>query len=163
MRRHLLTILICLLLGAVVNVAVAWGCSLRIRELSVLKDRDTQLERKAESVWLRYAERGWPPAPTGHFFTKDENGTSLGGTREIVRFGVTDLLLLRSQVTGMTAESWSVREVRAGWPLRSFRAGFRGNYGNGGVPIKTALIGGFHVTVGTHPDLLRIGLEIKAI
>jgi hypothetical protein len=154
MKRHLITILIFLVAGALANVAVAWLCALRVRELATRKELH-ELPTEAESIWGRYAKAGWPSAPTRHFVEKDGSIGTMGGTRKSVRFGVTDVSLSVSQISPAGGEIWHVMEIRAGWPVRSFKAGFRRYYAAPlamvPLPIETQTFGGFLMTVGTLP------------
>ncbi len=58
MRRHLLTVLLFLLLGAVANVAVAWGCAKR--GLGPTSATRTEPDFTGQSLWQRRAEATWP-------------------------------------------------------------------------------------------------------
>ena len=61
MRRRLLIIAAFLLAGAVVNVAVAWGCAQGIFRA---KPSAAQLKTQdAESAWRQYAPIGWQAPP----------------------------------------------------------------------------------------------------
>ena len=59
MKRRLLTVAICLLLGAVLNVAVAWGIT-ALAEFNWLSLRETQ-ETIEDPEWPRAVPRHWPP------------------------------------------------------------------------------------------------------
>ncbi len=56
MKRRLLIIAICLLVGAVVNVAVAWGCGILAKWPQPLSPTDTD-----EPQWPRNVPAHWPP------------------------------------------------------------------------------------------------------
>ena len=61
MRRGLLTAFVFLLLGAVVNVAFAWGCA---QGTFRVKPSAAQLTTQdAESFWRQYAPIGWQAPP----------------------------------------------------------------------------------------------------
>ena len=59
MKRRLLIIAICLLLGAVVNVAVAWGCAVRA-PVQIFVIYHGPVERIDTPVWrtTRHKQRG---------------------------------------------------------------------------------------------------------
>ena len=96
MKRHLLIIAICLLLGAVLNVAVAWGAATWSGPSSIDPD---EARFVAERVWNRYAPEGSPPFHEYHVVTR------WGMTGAVVSSGV----------------NFSVLEVRVGSPIRSFQ------------------------------------------
>ncbi len=53
MKRHLLIIAICLLLGAVVNVAVAWGCAAWVDLIGVVPDSKSP-QRRGRYQWQTF-------------------------------------------------------------------------------------------------------------
>ena len=74
MKRCLLKLALFLLLGAVVNVAVAWGCAIWTTELG---ERTTGVPSPHESnpIWNRIARSGWPAAPSGFVNDKRPDGS----------------------------------------------------------------------------------------
>ncbi len=101
MKRRLLIIAICLLLGAVANVAVAWGCVILAEWPSPLSPTDTD-----EPQWPRNVPAHWPP------IRKDFEGTAFGfhvhrssGGREV-----------RDDKGVRHAEAYWINVYRVGWP-----------------------------------------------
>ncbi len=100
MKRRLLIIALFLLLGAVVNVAVAWA-------ILVTKDWKTVFPiewRQRNSHCPREVPERWPRAP----------GYLDGGS-----FGVFVQTYAASRDSGRTSESFSLDVGRAGWPMVS--------------------------------------------
>ncbi len=135
-----------LLLGAVVNVAVAWGCSLLIRELPVVNERYPNAA-DAKLIWSRYSRDDWPKATTKAFLHNDGSVVVGGDLRETIRFGVSHVMLTTHRITVLRADHWFVNEIRAGWPAASFR----GAAVDTSPPAKVESVDGFVVTVGTIP------------
>ncbi len=108
MKRHLLIIAVCLLLGAVVNIAVAWGC--------------------VERSELRTVGWGFATPEEQEFW---ENHLARDGDMGVVRvslhldkgFGVTQRIVRCLRGDFPDTDMWSLYgasgKVRAGWPLRS--------------------------------------------
>ncbi len=69
MKRHLLIIAIFLLAGAVVNVAVAWGCSSTTRPTHTLVD-PAGFRLAVQRVWDQYSPEGSPPFKEPYIVTK---------------------------------------------------------------------------------------------
>ncbi len=107
MKRRLLIIAICLLLGAVVNVAVAWGCAIFAEWTPPLSHTDAD-----EPQWPRNVPAHWPPVrndlegtafgfhvhrSTGRRIHEDEKGTVRG------------------------AEAYLIDVYRVGWPSFAFQ------------------------------------------
>ena len=112
MKRRLLTILIFLLAGSVVNVTVAWGCV--TRSLTCSPD-PRYVGRPAPEERVHFASLGWTPANYKDglelvFWEMREAGQGLTEETfyEAVRFTSTGKLALGGQ-TG--------RRIQAGWPL----------------------------------------------
>ncbi len=117
MKRRLFQLAIFILLGAVVNVVVAWGCA----RWSDVRFYSEQLPKSdAIAVWERYAPQGW----------------ALTGTQEVStasEFGITSLLVLQDALASDVEKNieldqggrvqYYVAEIRAGWPFRCLRAG----------------------------------------
>ncbi len=116
MKRHLLIIAVCLLLGVVVNVAVAWGCARwsnaglgRTGDIWPTKD-DPPVA--AQRIWDRYAQEDWPP------FDDYASRSGWGKSVEMLRsIAIVD-------VGGVTRfRMYFVSQSKAGWPLRTFQRG----------------------------------------
>lgn len=75
MKRHLLIIAICLLLGAAVNVAVAWGCALWLRPNSSTVEKARNVDE--QRVW--FVAR-WARAPTELWFSRRSVTQDTGST-----------------------------------------------------------------------------------
>ncbi len=141
MRRRLLTVAIFLLAGAVVNVAVAWGCARFVR-VSSSPDPVTlttsEFEAIVEAVVALYMEIGQrPPTP----FAVSYRGSGIEGARaqRFVGFGITiDLTFVDHGWSSDIEATWSplgiddvqwpgVRRrspaevLRVGWPVRCLR------------------------------------------
>ena len=126
MKRHLLIIAVCLLLGAVVNVAVAWG------PCAVWGGRPTYDDRPlsrfaAQRLWDRYAPEGWPP------FDEYDSGSSWG------RSGAQLWSSCYVDVGGVQVltPSFTVSQVKVGSPFRTFQYGW---YYHDGEAIPPAII-----------------------
>ena len=97
MIRRLLTIVLFLLLGAVVNVAVAWGCASRPGEYSTLHN--------IERVWPRGVPPGWSAPIWG---------------QQYIGFGWTLDTFLSAPPD--TPQASHVFLFRAGWPALALEA-----------------------------------------
>ncbi len=106
MRRRLLIVAVFLLAGAVVNVAVAWGCAqLMLGGLTEQVLRDSDL-----SIWRAQMYVGWPNEPYNRAV-----GRSLGRRYEVMS-GRIDF-----PVTAGSPAAWLkgiYKEWRIGWPLQ---------------------------------------------
>ncbi len=104
MKRHLLIIAIFLLLGAVVNVAVAWGCAI-LSEWPPLSLTDTD-----NPQWPRNVPAHWPPV------RNDLEGKSLGlhSRRSVAR------RVDRDDKFALT-EAFVIDVIRVGWPSVAFQ------------------------------------------
>ena len=101
MKRRLLIIAIFLLLGAVVNVAVAWGgLWTTLGSQSQALPLDEQLR-----LWSQFAQPGWPSC----------DGL---GRRWIGAIGTTDVAFGE---TNSRNTSYAVGRSRQGWPFRIFQ------------------------------------------
>ncbi len=98
MKRRLFIIAIFLLLGTVVNVAVAWRPAW---EYAPLKTQALS-ETEARALWSKFARPGWPPR-----YASAERKIGLLWTYDIARGGPDG----PSQIV----------QVDQGWPLRSLR------------------------------------------
>ncbi len=107
MKRHLLIIAICLLLGAVVNVAVAWGCGL----WSPVDN--TVVTSESESLtWPRPVAESWPSPDVW------ERGSGFG-----VDF---DYLAAVHKIMDDNYYIYRIAIYDRGWPDRSLRAEWKG-------------------------------------
>ncbi len=104
MRRRLLTVAVFLLAGALMNVAVAWGCL----NWSATEDGElASATRSDRRWWQRHAPTGFEGTPfdvnrsEGFGITAITRGAMAGGMPAVVR-------------------SWVVaQELRGGWPART--------------------------------------------
>ncbi len=104
MKRQLLVIAVFLVAGAVVNVAVAWGCALWA-EQPLMRVEAVTLD---DAPWPRPVPRGWPP-PTSRFVDST--------------FGTTSVVFETNTETGRP--SYRQALVRWGWPLRGLESELR--------------------------------------
>ncbi len=112
MKRWTLRIVVFLLLGAIVNVAVAWGCVIRCHCQGVPMDRSSPEESAA--TWERLAGLGWTAEPTY-------------GCHKY-RFGVRALHVQAGEWNSVKPDGQSIKGARymtneecAGWPLLGVR------------------------------------------
>ncbi len=128
MKRCLTKLVVLLLLGAIVNVAVAWLASYGALRSAGGLDIPPPID--VERVWSIYALPGWPDAPSEHFSRDDDAFVGLGGAHQWSRFALRCILCRivgaeRIRPPGMGLEYWTVFEVQAGWPTRCLRGGVR--------------------------------------
>ncbi len=139
MKRRLLIVAIFLLAGAVVNVAVAWGCvlpgwwvSLRFRSHLPLTEEFSQLvtripTNKAGEMWVPLDNSGWDDAgvvASGSDVVSHAHGShsrtvssGIGVRREQKTAGTTrDGVLSLNPFDNITVYTW-----RAGLPMRSLK------------------------------------------
>ena len=67
MKRRLVIIAVCLLLGAVVNVAVAWGCAILINPFGVEREMRWGYWRADEDPTSRWRAHRWTRTGSVHF------------------------------------------------------------------------------------------------
>ena len=109
MRRRLIQLFVFLLLGAIINIAVAWGCVLNPWQA---KQRETALDVSVELVWWRATAPEEMPEPT-HVAR-----LSVPGVNQDLLIGVP------RSAANMPANASLVEEsirIRAGLPMRSLR------------------------------------------
>ncbi len=131
MRRRLLIIAAFLLGGAVVNVALAWGCYSRAdpdQQATLILDREMAL-------WKKYADRGWPPEPTqatyGRAFGFETSSCSVTASGALVGSGPMGF------GESATPMNWYlIWEDRAGWPAYALLTGSGAAYLWGLVPAR---------------------------
>ncbi len=116
MKRHLLIIAICLLLGAAVNVAVACGCVLLANHVwSSEAFADPNPELATPSAWRRSVPASWPEVPISErthqgkwFWVVDQSWQSDPLWREAYkREGILDYYVLSEWRIGVPAKSLS--------------------------------------------------------
>ena len=113
MKRPLLIIALCLLLGAVVNVAVAWGASVMLQPfLNVARHLPGEDREAALSLWQEYV--GVAPVP-------DE----IAGVRYDELYVSVTLTLLHRRSTGTPSYRLAYVFVQSGWPSRSMEGSMR--------------------------------------
>jgi hypothetical protein len=123
-KRRLIKLGLFLFLGAIVNVAVAWGCAIWTTELG---ERTTGVPspRETTQIWNRIAGANWPAAPADFTFDKRWDGSSIrrigSGTRS---FGAKRVgaLIVEGAASGRSGTLWSACALSSGWPLYSFEA-----------------------------------------
>jgi hypothetical protein len=118
--KHLLVrILLFLLLGAIINVAVAWGCE--YFDHGPKRDSVDLTDTQAESSWKSFAPSAWMNAP-------------LDGRRLVYDTTVTDELVLYAD-----NDCRVMHIMHAGWPCKSLRGAVLRFYGSGTL-VKVELI-----------------------
>ncbi len=141
MKRHLLIIVVCLLLGAVVNVAVAWGCAVWLEvfrgQFERVRDRNTDLgvfrAAKFSRVGAMYFETvRWKGRVQQSVSPTDDPNELLPGW------------------TGLTAPTQAYEsgkyqiEYRAvdlrGWPMRSLWLEYTGHSRSGVLNVQGGLL-----------------------
>ncbi len=151
MKRRLLIIAICLLLGAVVNVAVAWGCATwsALEVVSVSLQEPT----KTEQHWWRqiYPTRAAPEAllarQSSGFGCDSQSILGDRGGQAVFRVDSASFTTVNFNVN---AKFDRVTTLRSGWPWRS-GAGERWDLGFSLItPIPTL---GYRVTMWRDADL----------
>ncbi len=131
MTRRLLILAAFLLAGAVVNVALAWGCYSRAdppQQATLILDREMAL-------WKKYADRGWPPEPTqatyGRAFGFETSSCSVTASGDLVGSGPMGF------GESATPMNWYlIWEDRAGWPAYALLTGSGAAYLWGLVPAR---------------------------
>ena len=134
-RRHLFIVAVFLLAGAVVNVAVAWGCvalkpcttvhntTMRWSSWTTRWPNETLTPEEVAAVWRRFAR----PSLRSVLSASDYDGIRRHG------FGLTSRCISNSflhdmlgRVTGVNAGASThfIWMVEAGWPARCFRRGW---------------------------------------
>ena len=130
MKRRLLIIGIFLLLGAVVNVAVAWGVCVASSGKAIGHFPRIP-PSAAQRLWDRYAREGWPP------FTQYQSGTRWGGSRARV-------VSITSHVNGDGEPRWLLKffvgQQKVGWPIRTLQSGRYFSPPSGVVPVNGWLV-----------------------
>ena len=133
MKRRLLIIAIFLLLGAVVNVAVAWGCVLLANHVwSSEALADPNPEHATPSAWRRSVPGSWPKAPIsertheGKWFRVVQQSWHSPLWREASkREGILDYYVLSEWRIGVPAKALSydsyVHIEREGGPISTTR------------------------------------------
>ena len=128
MKRPLLTIVIFLLLGAVVNVAVAWGCAIAVTDYKrargvLLEGVNSQPGYALLVFWAMGSE-----------FVVGTGGPLPGHTLERVDPTYWDWSLLRKG-GGPEVLSVIIAEEARGWPFRCLRCYWKGGKIRGGVDL----------------------------
>jgi hypothetical protein len=117
-KRRLVKLVAFLLLGAIVNVAVAWGCALSVRL--------TRTFLRDNRGWDWLSEEGWRPLPDHGWVMHVIEYQLCRGT------GVEFQSLLEAEdikrdappMSALLAGTCSAQMVSAGWPLRSMHGRF---------------------------------------
>jgi hypothetical protein len=140
MKRWIFTILLFLLLGAVVNVAVAWLCAAWPRGPFLRRDGWDFSPPPCELSWLARSGRR---LEYDHFWV----------TRTLQSFGATETLFLEASWSGgLTGlDAW---RVCSGWPMASFSGGCilcRYDPITDSIPVER-YVGAFRLPRWTTPD-----------
>ena len=144
MKRHVVIVAILLLAGAVVNVAVAWGCAVgpeAIRRLD--SDRTTDCEK---GWWTHHTPWSDSPVPVAH-----SRLTAFGLRYSILHAPSrsVDVQVVKDgaefQLSVEAGVPWNqALRVRAGWPMPSL-SGERWHFGH---PIETSFLSGLMQSTG---------------
>src|SRR5262245_26981240 len=122
MKRRAMKLVLFLLAGAIINVAVAWGCALWCVEFGMQVVQPPE-ERIIEERWRNVASDGWPPAPIEMKLDQRADGSSfMSGVTYQRHFGGESLFLIMATTgpQGATDYEWSTWYIACGWPLRCF-------------------------------------------
>jgi hypothetical protein len=159
LKQLLLKLGVFLLLGVVVNVAVAWGLSLYSANLPVLRYSELPVS-EAQSIWIRYGSSSLPSLPpnTSSLFVwyapdgpveKDGPTAKGGGRTRVHRLGIIQDVVTLSE-TGFTAvtrqrqvpysERWSISEMRAGFPWSCMSMGAFQLASTGATQVTDAVV-----------------------
>ena len=138
MKRRLLIIAVFLLLGAVVNVAVAWGLSLRSWPYTKRYGFQQQLVPDEDGInwWRRHVVPGFPDTPAG--------------MHTLHRFGYRSLVLYDN---AQKQESFFFAYAEAhGWPMVSLESQhWVKRYATD--QYRAILLSGWPLPAGAHPEL----------
>src|SRR5436190_180033 len=166
-KRTLRMVLLLLTAGAILNVAVAWGCSFNAPSLAI-RGFSQPAVQEAAAVWNRYAQPGTPPAPSAIVFANNvytsRQGELLrdglvsegGGSQTTERFGIEQVVVTRCETVAigaqknpnpMKSERWVICEFRVGLPIRCLFAGTFQSESTGAFKIT----GGFAESIGAIP------------
>src|SRR5689334_6668837 len=108
-KRRVRNLLVLLLLGVIVNVAVAWGCgifpAMGEKKLPCPLDQQT-----IDSIWKDHADASWPSAPSIPESPADWQGNTDGKWETLMRlasFGLSmDLLLVSVKPNDGPMQTW---------------------------------------------------------
>src|SRR6267142_5639877 len=121
-KRTLLMVLLLLTGGAIINVAVAWGCAVVLRSVSL--ERFAPEPATISELWSRFATHDWPAAPQTSLPLTDKNNESV--TRRVLTGMTVDLFLVSHRDNGVL-QMWQVVHVTSGWPSRSLGGAWAGH------------------------------------
>jgi hypothetical protein len=122
MKRLLLLLLAYAVGGAIINVAVAWGCAIRQYDLGY-QGLLHPLEDETDEAWLQLARADWMPAPHTSFKSQRFGACEVYGTSKE-----------KAKGPPMGPPMYNIGEVRAGWPMLTLR--FRHQYVRGDPPPR---------------------------
>jgi hypothetical protein len=123
-RRRVILLITCVVLGAIINVAVAWSCAIWSRP-NVTKAFALP-QAVTDDLWLRLAPLSWSihiqKCETGPIIPHGSRQETFGLTLDVAlvsRVCVVKHGPLESNSIGVFVVDWSVIEYRMGWPIRS--------------------------------------------
>ena len=150
MKRRLLIIAVCLLAGAVVNVAVAWGCALLPVKFS--GPRNTVMAGRRMIVWPRERAGAYvfmAVRPTG-VFRLDEDDSHYGGELLLPKWVNRARFGSEEGVSIVDSRGWPIPTIvdSRGWPFPTL---YSVTTFEGGKPISA---GGFPLPTRARPYLL---------
>ena len=131
MKRRLLKLGLLLLIGAIINVAVAWGCvrgDYQQREVDdgVPPSAMNAIERSAPRQWVMNRDSGWRWCSFGVVYDMADGSLPVEGQIQLYGHAV-------GIVPGPAPESAAI--LRAGWPMRSFQYSMFGKVSFKNPPI----------------------------
>jgi hypothetical protein len=123
-KRRVMLMIVCLVLGAVVNIAVAWSCAIWSRPNPA--DAIALPVGLSADIWNRIAPEAWQQEVDE--VDQQPNFSSGGGRQESFGIEIDTVSYavqgrrLNGGVNDWRLRVWTVFEVRTGWPLRTTRA-----------------------------------------
>jgi len=133
MKRWLVRIFVFLILGAIVNVAVAWGFAMKWPSLHFIQD-EKPLEGEVLAAWKQYGGASLPAPLTskGGRMVNDspDGGRYHRGFPRQMRHQAFDVLAITLTSIAINDGSgdgvlndWKVMRVRTGWPVLALQGG----------------------------------------
>ena len=107
MKRRLAKFVLFLVLGAIINVAVAWGCALSAKTPPIYEaTRCPKIKPGDLNCWTDNRLSGWPKRPTSKY--------------QIGSFGCREVCLSR-HANALLATGFDIWQVKSGWPLDAMK------------------------------------------
>lgn len=108
MKRRLAKFVVFLLLGAIVNVAVAWGCALSAKTPPIYDEttRCPEITPGDLNCWTDNRQNGWPKWPT---------------SKHEIRSSGCRVVYLSREANALLATAFDIWQVKSGWPLDAMK------------------------------------------